>query len=191
MSGGSTHTPSRCLYDALGVPQDVTPDLLKKAYYKKALLLHPDKCVGGDVSEEEAKARFQEIQHAYDVLSDPRERKFYDEHRDQILCDGDSPTGSRLFNFMPFFRPGAFKGYGDDTSGFYAVYGGVFDGIFNADNHGAGEKAPLFGNSKSPYTTVKAFYSFWENFSTRLNFSWEVRVIPLLFAYTSKFCHSV
>jgi len=57
-------------YDILGVDRDATPDTIKRAYRKLASQHHPDK--GGD------KAKFQEIQSAYDTLSDPAKRQQYD-----------------------------------------------------------------------------------------------------------------
>lgn len=57
-------------YSTLGVNKDATPDEIKKAYRKLASQHHPDK--GGDV------ARFQEIEQAYRVLSDPAQRSEYD-----------------------------------------------------------------------------------------------------------------
>lgn len=63
-------------------------------------------------NEAEAQTRFQELQHAYAVLSDAHERKWYDDHRDEILNparyggDGDSDDGAggRTVNVTPFFR---------------------------------------------------------------------------------------
>lgn len=64
-------------------------------------------------NENEAQVRFQELQHAYAVLSDAHERKWYDDHRDEILNpgryggDGDSDdegAGGRTVNVTPFFR---------------------------------------------------------------------------------------
>lgn len=62
-------------------------------------------------NEAEAQIRFQELQHAYAVLSDAHERKWYDDHRDEILNpsrygDGDSDDGAggRTVNLTPFFR---------------------------------------------------------------------------------------
>jgi DnaJ homolog subfamily A member 5 len=37
---------------------------------------------------DEAKAKFQVIQQAFEVLSDPQERAWYDEHREAILKGG-------------------------------------------------------------------------------------------------------
>jgi DnaJ-class molecular chaperone len=53
-----------------------TPDEIKKAYRKLAAQHHPDR--GGDT------ARFQEIQQAYDVLSDPQKRSQYDNPQPQM-----------------------------------------------------------------------------------------------------------
>ena len=57
-------------YEILGVSKTATPDEIKRAYRKMASQHHPDR--GGDT------ARFQTIQSAYDVLSDPQKRAEYD-----------------------------------------------------------------------------------------------------------------
>ena len=57
-------------YKTLGVERNSTPDEIKKAYRKLASQYHPDK--GGDT------AKFQEIQKAYETLSDPQKKQQYD-----------------------------------------------------------------------------------------------------------------
>lgn len=59
------------LYETLGVNRTATLEEIKKAFKDKAKKLHPDK-PGGD------KAKFQEIQRAYEVLSDAGRRDRYD-----------------------------------------------------------------------------------------------------------------
>ena len=57
-------------YETLGVARDATEADIKKAYRKLASQHHPDK--GGDT------AKFQEIQTAYETLSDPTKRQQHD-----------------------------------------------------------------------------------------------------------------
>ncbi|ORY21105.1 X-domain of DnaJ-containing-domain-containing protein [Naematelia encephala] len=61
------------LYDVLGVSPEATDIELKKAYRKKAIQWHPDKN-----TSPEAEAKFKEIGEAYQVLSNPDSRAFYD-----------------------------------------------------------------------------------------------------------------
>lgn len=60
-------------YDLLGVPVDATTSEIKKAYYRKAKDLHPDKN-----PDPQAKASFQQLNSAYQVLCDQDSRKRYD-----------------------------------------------------------------------------------------------------------------
>lgn len=77
----------QCYYDVLEVGRDADDDTLKKSYRKKALQWHPDKNIANEVA---AKQKFQLIQQAWEVLSDPQERAWYDKHRDQILKGNQS-----------------------------------------------------------------------------------------------------
>jgi molecular chaperone DnaJ len=62
-------------YRVLGVPRDAGPDQIKSAFRELAKKHHPDR------NRDNAKAageRFKEISEAYEVLADPKKRKFYD-----------------------------------------------------------------------------------------------------------------
>lgn len=61
-------------YDLLGVPTGATESDIKKAYYRKAREVHPDK----NPDDATAHARFQQISKAYQVLSDAELRNTYD-----------------------------------------------------------------------------------------------------------------
>jgi DnaJ-class molecular chaperone len=73
-------------YSTLGVSKTATPDEIKKSYRKLASQHHPDK--GGD------KAKFQDIQAAYDTLSDTNKRQQYDNPAPQgFHTQGGMPQG--------------------------------------------------------------------------------------------------
>jgi len=59
-------------YEVLGVNRGATPDIIKKAFRKLSMRHHPDR--GGD------HATMQEVQAAYDLLSDEEKRAEYDAH---------------------------------------------------------------------------------------------------------------
>jgi len=64
-------------YEILGVPKDADDKAIKQAYRKMALKWHPDK---NPDDREEAERRFREVAEAYEVLSNPQQRKNYDTH---------------------------------------------------------------------------------------------------------------
>lgn len=86
-----TMVEKKCLYDVLGVPRDATEEAIKKAYKKQALVLHPDKNPG----DEDATRQFQLLQQAFEVISDPHERAWYDAHREEILRGEDVAEGDQ------------------------------------------------------------------------------------------------
>ncbi|KAL7538245.1 hypothetical protein ACHAXR_008416 [Thalassiosira sp. AJA248-18] len=72
-------------YELLDVATNANADDIKKAYRKRSLQLHPDKLrqrgmryQGEVITEDEARARFQQMKSAYDTLSDPKKRLIYD-----------------------------------------------------------------------------------------------------------------
>jgi len=63
-------------YKILGIDKSATPKDIKNAYRKLARKFHPDL----NPNDKDAKAKFQQINEANEVLSDPEKRKKYDEH---------------------------------------------------------------------------------------------------------------
>jgi curved DNA-binding protein len=63
-------------YKLLGVDKNATKEEIKKAYRKLARKYHPDL----NPNDTNAKANFQQINEANEVLSDPEKRKKYDQY---------------------------------------------------------------------------------------------------------------
>ena len=100
-------------YAVLGVSSTATADEIKKAYRKLARTYHPDANKGDAAAEE----RFKDISAAYDVLSDDKRRKDYDELRrlgsSGFRFPGRRSGGGAPFDVNDMFRGGGGAGAGD------------------------------------------------------------------------------
>jgi DnaJ family protein A protein 2 len=83
--GGREPVDTTKLYEVLGVEKSVSPKEIKKAYRKLAVKHHPDK--GGD------EHVFKEINAAYEILSDEKNRELYDKHGLEGVEAGEAGGG--------------------------------------------------------------------------------------------------
>jgi molecular chaperone DnaJ len=113
----------RDYYEVLGVARDADAAVLKKAYRKLALELHPDRNPGNH----EAEARFKEASEAYQILSDPEKRTLYDRY------GHDGPRGVG----------GGFSNVSDIFSAFSDIFGDIFGGQGGPGGRSAGRGADL------------------------------------------------
>jgi molecular chaperone DnaJ len=113
-------------YKVLGVSKDATGPDIKKAYRKLARQYHPDANKG----DAKAENRFKEISEAYDVLSDEKRRKEYDDARSLFgsgfRVPGGGRTGSGGFNFDLSDLFGG-STTGTSTGGLGDLLGGLFN----------------------------------------------------------------
>src|ERR1700744_2734764 len=107
-------------YKTLGVPKTATAAEIKKAYRELARKFHPDANKGDAKAEE----RFKEITEAYNVLSDDKQRKEYDDARSMFGSGFRVPGGSRT---------GSGGGFGGSTFDLGDLFGG------NAGGGGLGD----------------------------------------------------
>ncbi|MFI7228532.1 molecular chaperone DnaJ [Nonomuraea angiospora] len=113
-------------YAVLGVPKTATAEEIKKAYRKLARQYHPDTNQGDPTKE----TKFKEVSEAYDVLSDTKRRKEYDEARTLFGSGvgGQRPGGGGF----PFDFGDLFGGTGQSTGGGAGErLGDLFGGLFN------------------------------------------------------------
>ena len=97
----------RDYYEVLSVSKTATPDEIKRAYRKLAMQYHPDRN-----KDEEAAARFKEINEAYEVLHDVEKRQLYDRYGHAGLRgNGGSSDFSGFAGFGDIFED-LFGGFG-------------------------------------------------------------------------------
>src|SRR6266540_278652 len=94
----------RDYYKILGVERGASHADIRKAYRKLARKFHPDINPGN----KDAENKFKELSVAYDVLSDEKKRKLYDEFGEAGLAAGsDARSGYRVQHGHRFPRRGA------------------------------------------------------------------------------------
>ncbi|HAA92186.1 MAG: molecular chaperone DnaJ [Rhodospirillaceae bacterium] len=101
----------RDYYEVLGVSRDCESDGLKSAYRKLAMEYHPDR----NPDNEEAEAKFKEINEAYEVLKDEDKRAAYDRFGHEAFEGGGAGAGG--FDFSGGFSDIFDEMFGDFMGG--------------------------------------------------------------------------
>lgn len=175
-------------YELLSVQRTATDDEIKKAYRRKALELHPDRNYGNEAN---ATRIFAEVQAAYEILSDPQERAWYDSHEAAILRGDDGSTdevhsyenvrvttADDLARVLRKFNSSV--DFSDSPSGFFGFLHEQFDQLAKEEEIAAAwdnveaRDYPTFGHKDDQLDdVVKKFYAAWVNFSTVKSFAWK------------------
>lgn len=137
-------------YKILGVPKDIAQKDVKKAYLKRAKQFHPDL----HPDDPKAKAKFQALNEAYDVIGDAEKRKKYDQYGEQWR-EADQFQGG----FQGSAGGSPFEGF--DFSGFQGGSGfsSFFENLFGARGGRASGFSGGFGgfdNEKAQPTETQA-----------------------------------
>ncbi|KOS19271.1 DnaJ -like protein subfamily C member 7 -like protein [Escovopsis weberi] len=162
-------TQRKDYYKIMGLEKDADANDIKRAYRKMAVKLHPDKNPG----DEEAEAKFKDMQEAYETLSDPQKRARYD-NGDDLLDPSDMFSSGGMGGGMGGIDPeilfsmmgnqGGFGGGGGGgfrSAGGFPGGGGGFGGAggfpggasFNFGNAGAGGRSRGgFGGAGFPFS---------------------------------------
>ena len=133
-------------YKILGVDKGIAQKDVKKAYIKRAKQFHPDL----HPDDPKAKAKFQALNEAYDVIGDPEKRKKYDQYGEQwkqadAFGGAQSGFGGGQGGGSPFegFDFSHFNG-----GGFSSFFENLFGG-----GHVGGSSFGGFGRSQTPRDT--------------------------------------
>lgn len=115
-------------YNILGVNKGASQDDIKKAYKKLARKYHPDL----NPNDPDAHRKFQEINEANEVLSDPEKRKKYDQYGENWKHADQFEAQQQQYGQ---YQNGGFGGGGgsywsasDDGSGFSDFFESMFGG---------------------------------------------------------------
>lgn len=119
-------------YKILGVDRNIPQDKVREAYRRRAKQFHPDL----HPNDPKAKAKFQALNEAYDVISDPEKRKKYDQYGEKWReADAYAQTGSHGSGYGWSSESGAggapfegfdFSGFGGEGGGFSSFFQDLF-----------------------------------------------------------------
>ncbi|GAB4005728.1 J domain-containing protein [Spirosoma migulaei] len=149
-------------YSVLGVPKTASDEDIKKAYRKLARKHHPDL----NPNDTEANKKFQQINEANEVLSDPEKRKKYDQYGKDWQHAEQFEQAKQQQRSRPQYAQGDTGDYdfsggfgGSDFSDFFSsMFGqdaGMGGGRRQAKFKGQDYQAELTLNLRDAYTTHK------------------------------------
>lgn len=134
MSTRNRNANEKDFYKVLGLTRDADLKSIKSAYRKKAKEYHPDANPGKDTTEQ-----FQEINRAYEVLSDPNLKKKYDMY-------GAAGVGTSAASDQTAGSPfGGGAGFGQEVD-----LGDIFDTFFGGGMGGGGRGRGAGARTRGP-----------------------------------------
>lgn len=112
-------------YSVLEVDKKASTDEIKKAYRKLARKYHPDL----NPNDAEANKKFQQINEANEVLSDPEKRKKYDAYGENWQ-HAEEYEKARQSQSQSQYSGSSYSNFGDDASFGNADFSDFFESMF-------------------------------------------------------------
>ena len=138
-------------YNVLGLKKDASADDIKKAYRKLARKFHPDL----NPDDKEAHQKFQQINEANEVLSDPEKRKKYDTYGEHWQ-HGEEYEKARQQQAQSGGFGGGFGGFGGGASYSYSgddsEFSDFFESLFGNRGGGGSRSGRSHGFKGQDYT---------------------------------------
>lgn len=139
-------------YKILGVDKNIAQKDVKRAYLKRAKQFHPDL----HPDDPKAKAKFQMLNEAYEVINDPEKRKKYDQYGEHWKeADAYNAAGGAGGSY--YYKGGGSPFEGFDFSGFSQGGGGFsdfFKDLFGTAGRSRGGKSRMRQNSGEMHANV-------------------------------------
>lgn len=126
----------RDYYDVLGIDRNADEKTIKKAYRKLAKKYHPDTNAGNP----DAADKFKEVNEAYDILSDPKKKKMYDQFGHAAFEAGADPgagAGAGGFGGFQSGGNGSYQEFHFNGENMDDIFGDIFGNMFHG-SHGSG-----------------------------------------------------
>lgn len=124
-------------YKILGVDRNIPQKDVRRAYLKRAKQFHPDL----HPDDPKAKAKFQALNEAFDVIGDPEKRKKYDQYGEQWKsADAFNGAGGNGGSYQWNSQGGSpfegfdFNGFGGQGGGFSSFFEQLFGGAGRASS---------------------------------------------------------
>lgn len=135
-------------YKILGVDKNIPQKDVRMAYRKRAKQFHPDL----HPNDPKAKAKFQALNEAYEVINDPQKRAKYDQYGARwkemdSFGHGSGGFGGASTGGGSPFDGFDFSGFSSGGSGFSSFFESLFGGMGQGRRpHGASSQQPMSGD---------------------------------------------
>jgi curved DNA-binding protein len=140
-------------YQILGISKNASADDIKKAYRKLARKYHPDL----NPNDKDANKRFQEVNEANEVLSDPEKRKKYDQYGENWQHADEFAQAGNAREQRSGPQPHSTYGNADFSDFFESMFGGAERSSSRANSRFKGQDlhAELALSLQDAYNTHK------------------------------------